>query len=452
MTHESPKMHHEISGYLDLDDWLYLAAPRGFAKSSWSSRMYPTREALFEKKRNIHIISATEGLAVSWLRDIKKKIEMDPLIGFLFGDMTSKKWTEDHIILSNGVEIRARGAGGQSRGPRPDLVILDDIETEDSVATKERRDKLRDWINKAVIPSLTYNGRLVWIGTYINPLCLLKEEIEKKDGMGIRKMYAAYDNGVMQKGKEIWPELWGHERLQERRSQIGDHAFASEYLNNPMYNDASPIRKEMVRYFKDDPDDYNVIISIDPAYSEDKTADFKTCGAIAFDGKNRRYLMEYINTHDSMGDFIDDCIDLYLKYRGRVLAMGCPNSGPEKAFFEMLRRRIEERRENVILKAVSNSYVSNGQTIRNKHKRIIAALQPIFEQGRYFIREEHEDAEYQLLSVGFSKNDDIIDMMTYAESMIEPNATIYKEEPEVDHFGYPINKQEEENVYDYGYN
>ena len=192
LTSKMPEFHKEIYELVTKVDRLVMAAPRGFAKSRMLSVFYPMHQALFQKKKDICIISASEGLAIEWLREIRREIENNPLIVRYFGDLRTGKWTENHLILNNKTRtnIRARGAGGQIRGFRPDLIILDDIETEDSVASSEQRNKLRNWLFKACLNTLLPHGQFLWIGTIISPLALLNETLDNNNGWEKRKFRA----------------------------------------------------------------------------------------------------------------------------------------------------------------------------------------------------------------------------------------------------------------------
>ena len=66
-----PDFHREIYELLTTKDRLALAAPRGFAKSMICSVFYPTWLATYGHKRDICIISASEGLAIELLRKIR---------------------------------------------------------------------------------------------------------------------------------------------------------------------------------------------------------------------------------------------------------------------------------------------------------------------------------------------------------------------------------------------
>jgi hypothetical protein len=133
--------HQEIVKCLEGSQRFVCAAPRGHAKSYFISFFYPLWLSLFQKGTDITVISASESLAIEWVRKIRKELETNPLILAFWGDMKSDKWTENHIILKNGVHIRAKGAGGQIRGFRPSHLIIDDLETQESANSEDLRRK-----------------------------------------------------------------------------------------------------------------------------------------------------------------------------------------------------------------------------------------------------------------------------------------------------------------------
>ena len=453
ITKEIPDFHDEIYKMVVKEHRLCLAAPRGFAKSMICSVFYPLHCALFNSKKDICIISASEGLAVEWLRKIKSELEGNPLILRYFGDLRSAKWSENHIILNNKVRtsIRARGAGGQIRGFRPDLIVLDDIETEDTVASTEQRNKLRDWIFKACLNTLLPEGQFIWIGTIISPLALLQEMLTREmDWKQVK--YRAYKDGIQDDQHELWQDLWSHDKLQQRKREIGSFAFASEYLNDPISSEDAPIKPHNIQYYEELPQNYTCVIAVDPAYSEDERADFKVASVVCIDNKNNRYLAEYIRTHRPSGEFIDSFLNLYLKYQSKCIAVGVPDSGTEKEFFKSVINKITERQIPVSLVGLKNSFTRSGAStvIRRKKDRIVAALQPIFEQGRYFLKMSHSDAVDELLALGATRHDDIVDTLCYAEQLIQPGHDFESNLVERDRYGVVLDNRSKF-VNDYGY-
>jgi len=370
------------------------------------------------------------------------------LIKDIWGDQRTDKWTENHVILKTGVTIRARGAGGQIRGFRPDTIVCDDIETDESVESEEQRKKIKDWLFKACINTLLPDGQFIIIGTIIHPLSVLADLLAM-DNKWEKRKFQAYKDGIQESGKELWVENWNHEQLQKRKAEIGSWAFSSEYLNNPISNETAPVQEKQIRYWTDLPKQYSTVIAVDPAYSDDETADYKVASVVAIDQAQNRYLVDYVRTHDSIGKFQDSIINLFLRYKDTLTGVGVPNSGVEKAFFESFLRKCEERKVlGIPIVELKNAFTSSATNIstRNKKQRVVAALQPLFEQGKYYIHGNHIEAREELLTIGSSRWDDVVDSMAYAEQILQP---VYydtgknwwdDEEPQIDHgqTGYGI--------------
>jgi hypothetical protein len=423
--HEIPAFHKEIYSLLTNKKRIVIAAPRGFAKSTVCSVFYPAWLATYGHAKDICIISASENLAVELLRKIKMTFESNVDYLSIFGDVRSQKWTENHIILANGVNIRAKGAGGQIRGFRPDVVILDDIETDESVVSEEQRKKLKEWLFKACLNTLLPEGQFVVVGTVLNQLSVLSDLLETPNGWEKRR-YTAYTDGIQEKGHELWQDARPHEWLEQRKREIGTFAFSAEFMNDPKSDETAPIRSEQIRFWEELPKQYSGVIAVDPAYSEDERSDYKVAVLVLIDHHSNRYLSHYIRTHTSTGDFIDRVLNMWLNNK-YITGVGIPNSGVEKSFFESFVKRAEERKLYPPVVELRNVFTTqSGGNVRSKKNRIIATLQPLFENGKYFIHADHQEAREELLTIGSSRWDDLVDAMAYAEQIIQP----YFETPE----------------------
>ncbi len=419
-----PQFHSEIYKTIAKENRVVLSAPRGFSKSTLVSKIFPLWLSLYKKSTDICIISASESLAIEHLRYIKQEIESNMFLNHLFGDMRSEKWTEDMCILANGVTIRAKGAGAQIRGFRPSCLILDDVETDESVESEEQRRKLKDWLFRACLNTLLPEGKFLLIGTQLHPLCVLSELLNDESKDWVKKTYQAYVDGIQEEGHELWPGARSHKWLQGRKGEIGTSAFSAEYMNNPMLNENSPIQEKHIHYWDVLPEQLSVSIALDPAYSDDEKADYKVAVAVGIDGNNKRYLLDYVRTHNPSGEYIDQAINLYLKYKYKVMAFGVPNSGTEKEFYNKVVEKSMSRGIGLPIVPLSNTFVdSTGKAIRRKSKRITASLQPLFEQANYLIHKSHVEAREELLSIGFSRWDDLTDAMCYCEQILQP---VYK--------------------------
>ena len=447
LTDTIPPFHFDLYKLLPKEERLVVAAPRGFAKSMICSVVYVAWLAIFKHRKDICIISASEGLAIDLLRKVKMEIENNQKLLHIFGDMRSDKWTENHIILTNGVNIRAKGAGAQIRGFRPDCLVLDDIETDESVESEEQRKKLKDWLFRACINCLLPKGQLVVVGTIIHPLSLLADLLETPNGWKKLKLRAYIDN-IEDEEHALWKSARPHVWLQQRKKEIGSFAFASEYMNDPKMDSAAVIKPENIRYWTELPKQYNAVIAVDPAYSEEEKSDWKVASLVLCDHNGNRYVAKYIRTHDTTLEFIDAFLNMYLANKGSVQAIGVPNSGTEKLFYSTCLKRAEERKINAPFVELTNSFTTQGgNTVRKKKDRICAAIQYLFEQGKYYIHESMYELRDELLTIGSSRWDDLVDSLAYAEQIITPDyrepkqfnfddaGYLIEDEPRADNYG-----------------
>lgn len=448
---EMPAFHQEMYGFLPSIKRGLIAAPRGFAKSTITSVIYPLWLAVSQVSyKNIMIISASEGLAVELLRKIKREIEANENIQKFFGDLRTDKWSETHIIVKGGVNIVARGAGAQIRGFRPDCLILDDIETDEGVESEEQRRKLKDWLFKSALNTLLPHGQLVIVGTILSPLSLMADLLSEDNGW-FKKKYMAYKGGSVKEGDELWPSLWPHQALIQRRSEIGTFAFASEFMNSPLEAGEMPIKENQIKIWKELPENLSYWIALDPAYSEQTTSDYKVAVIVGIDKDNNRYLVDYIRTHATMFEYMEKVVKLWQMYSGDVIGLGVPCVGTEREFFRSITEHFHRKGFFPPLEELKNTFKdATGTSHKKKINRIVSALQPLFENGKYYIGEGHEEAKEELLSIGSSKHDDVVDAMAYVESMVMISLDMGadKEEKRVKRW---YEDEVQETVSDYGY-
>lgn len=134
-----------------------IAAPRGEAKSTICTQLFPLWCMVADLKKYIIIAMDTKEQAYGMLEAIKVEIESNPRLHIDFPELSAGKvWRAGAILTSKNQKVEAVGAGQKLRGRRhgayrPDLVVLDDIENDESVQTPEQRNKLHAWILKAVL-------------------------------------------------------------------------------------------------------------------------------------------------------------------------------------------------------------------------------------------------------------------------------------------------------------
>ncbi len=174
-----PNFHRELWELCCSDDPLVaIAAPRGHAKSTAVSFVFVLASVLFRTSKYVLLISDTEGQSQQFLGDIKKELEINDNLRSIFGVKSFEKYTETDIIvkLDDGYKFRITAKGSEQRvrgskweGQRPDLIIGDDLENDEIVLNDERREKFRNWLIKAVLPSRDpKRGKVRLVGTILH--------------------------------------------------------------------------------------------------------------------------------------------------------------------------------------------------------------------------------------------------------------------------------------------
>src|SRR5699024_904831 len=106
-----------------------------------------------------------------------------------FGELLHVQATRNELdnkhefITSSGTKVEAKGLGTQVRGlrhgsTRPDLFILDDIESDESTSTAEQIEKAKTWFNSSMMPALSKDGLVIYLGTILCYGSLLHDVIE----------------------------------------------------------------------------------------------------------------------------------------------------------------------------------------------------------------------------------------------------------------------------------
>jgi predicted phage terminase large subunit-like protein len=273
------------------------SVPRGHAKSAYLSNMFPVHQIVFGLRRYIIIVSETLSMSrkfVEWVNDqlkFNKKLRED------FGELLqpqrqlNEKDNADAFETFNGCYVQASSIGGQLRGSRyksyrPDLIILDDLESSKNTNTMELRTKNEEWFNKVVMPmGDPRRTAIIYMGTLVHATGLLPAVLKRADFEG--KLFSAIvsepdrqdlweryeeiyrdqenDNRLidaeefyrdnkeeMDKGvRTLWNDRFPYYKLMMEKVNIGSRAFGSEFLNKPIDDETAIFKSHYFMYFDD---------------------------------------------------------------------------------------------------------------------------------------------------------------------------------------------------------
>ena len=427
---DTPEFHNEI--YRDLKDpsvkRLAIAAPRGTAKSTSTSLIYPLWRVAFKKSDEdlfIVIISESQTQSINFLSRIKYHLFHSERFRKVFGDMgpeTARRWTNNDIILANGARIVAVGTGQRVRGfiegdTRPNLIIIDDFESELNAYTPEARAKNKKWITEAVIPSLSDDGKIAMIGTVISEDCFL---YWVKDSSSWDVLwYAIWDDDE----NSIWPSRFPKERILQIKDEfasIGNlNGFYQEYMNIAQSPDNAPFKPEWIKLHHMDFEIVNgqtclkkledgeytyipvdVYSGVDPASSLAATADFFVIATIAVDKDMNKYVVDIFRKRLSPAEQPGIIIDTYKKFKPRRMKI------ETVGYQEALRTACREimHKEGLYIPGLEK-----GVKPRTRKSERLLSLVPMFAKGSFFFRSEDLEAQKEFLSYPRGKHDDVMD-------------------------------------------
>jgi len=152
-------------------------APRGEAKSTYETQLGSLWCIVTGRKHMIGIFMNTEEQAAEMLESIKAELDTNPRLAMDFPEACGRGrvWQATTAVTANNRKIRIGGTGkkirGMKHGPhRPDLIFLDDLENDENVRDKAQRDKVQDYVLKAVIGLAGPQGGMdiFWPGTSLH--------------------------------------------------------------------------------------------------------------------------------------------------------------------------------------------------------------------------------------------------------------------------------------------
>lgn len=430
-----------------------VIAPRGHAKSSALTHVFILATVLFRSESYVILISTNEELAIEHLGDITRELtENEDLISdFGIKSFVTNSKTEVIVEFTDGHQFRilARGSGQKLRGRkwrgmRPGLIVCDDLEDDEQVENKERREKFRKWFNRAVIPALRRGGKVRVHGTILHEDSLLARfhrQTRENKSWEVRfyKAHKSYDDFT----EILWPEQFTEADLKAIRQRYIDDQDASgysqEYLNDPYDNTDGYLKKEQFQPMEDEHFEMDVQIAagVDFAISKKEKANRSS---FTFAGRTVENRLHFF--HQDKGRWgTDEIIDFMLEYEKKLQ--------PEVWFVEdgVIWKAIEPillqemRQKNIFLNVVPLSSVKDKATRGRSWQKRMKSLTCFFDkQAEWYPDYEHEclrftgysdavlDDQFDssaILSRGF----DTLPMMTEEDFMTDEEVEMQRTDP-----------------------
>ncbi|MDK9716730.1 MAG: hypothetical protein OEL57_02340 [Trichlorobacter sp.] len=241
------------------DQFDIIGAPREHAKSTFFTLGNPVHKIVYRLKRFIWPCSDTHDQATGFSAQIKAELEENPRLKHDFGNLKTKVWSDDEFETSNGVKVLARGRGDKVRGIRyrqyrPDMVIFDDMENDETVENPRTTKKIINWIRGAVLGSLGAGYSAIMVGNLFHSKSAIVQLITDIDEeTGERRYWSKVYAAILDEGgpneRPLWPANWPMERLRKKRRDVGKYTFNKEMMNKVGVED-TPFPEEQARYYQ----------------------------------------------------------------------------------------------------------------------------------------------------------------------------------------------------------
>ncbi|MCY7774995.1 phage terminase large subunit [Bacillus licheniformis] len=490
---QAPDFHVKLSRILDSVSnknrtaRIAWAASRGHAKSAYLSNAFPVHEIVFRKRKMILIISETNAGSkkfIKWVANqLKYNLKLRDDFGVLLHEQKTRneKDSEEAFLTTTGIKMEATSLGTQIRGfrngsQRPDLIILDDLESRDSNNTAELRQKAKDWLNQDLMPAYDpTQTAVIFMGTLVHHDSLLNYVLnERRDFIKnkfpaivsmpermdlwaeFERIYREYDpteeelaemetadeekptpnaraaleyfeenREEMEKGVEVlWPSRFPITQLMLEKVNYGTKAFNTEFMNNPIDEESQLFKPETFCYYENiefTPKKYDLYMGVDFAMGKER-GDYSAVVTVA---KHKSTGKIYVV--DAWGDRVHP--DVFLRVILNKVKIYQPSriaaesQMAQEFFIDTLKRELQ------LEGYPAHSRVTKIQQRSRKELRIEALLQ-IIENGTLVFNRNHTLLLEQFERYGSRWHDDLPDALEMAVSISKRSKSVLLNKPQ----------------------
>jgi phage terminase large subunit-like protein len=292
-------------------------APRGCGKSTWLFLLLPMWAAAHGWRKFVAAFADSAAQAEMHLASFKHELDTNKLLRHDFPDLCSPARRPRGMVAADragmlvtraGFTFAARGIDSASLGmkvgeKRPDLLILDDIEPDESSYSAYQKAKRESTLVDAILPLNVY-ARVVLVGTVTMPGSLIHDLVKTRtlpeetpaEWVISERFTCHYYPAILDNGdgteRSIWPEKWPMSFMQEIRHT---RAFRKNYQNDPMAADGDYWTDEDFTYRLPEPLTHQ-LLSIDPAVTSKKKSDYTALAVIGFSKPRRECVVRWART------------------------------------------------------------------------------------------------------------------------------------------------------------
>lgn len=412
-----PDMHREM--WFDLDDplarYVYFKVFRGGAKTTLL-RLFTSRRIAYGVSHTIVYTSNSELHAVRSLKWLRRHIEYNSLWVGAFGLRRGGKWSDTELEIIHGVDeypisIIAVGITGQVRGIniddyRPDLIVGDDVDNEESTATPEQREKAAGLFFGALVNGLApvserVNAKAVVLATPLADGDLI--DTASKDPSFKGKEFGCFDASGESRWPDRYPTAWLKKEKEAfiARNQLS--LWMREWECKIVGDELAAFKLAWLKFYDQLPAGGWYRVGIDPAISDSKDADDLAICVVYFHGQ-KRFLVEYFLARGVEPDAaIAQLFGFIFKYHPRQLVV--ETVAFQKVLAWLIRKAMQHNRKYVPIVEHDDK--------RRKADVILQSFLQVAPDGNLYCKQSHTEflSAYGTWFPGWKMKDDLLDVI-----------------------------------------
>ncbi|RAJ70271.1 hypothetical protein K378_01436 [Streptomyces sp. Amel2xB2] len=296
-----------IAPGVERDAWV---APRNTGKSTWWFLILVLWAAAHGHVKFVAAFASSATQAETHLGTFKREIDTNPVLrrdwpelcapakrpsGANVGD------TQNIYIARSGFVFAAKGIDSSSLGmkvgeQRPDVILLDDVEPDESSYSIDLARKRLTTLLDSILPLNVYarvvlSGTVTMPGSIVHQLVKHGRGVETADWVREESFRAHYSAPIVKRDdgteRSLWPAKWP---LAYLKSIEHTRSFAKNYANDPMGADGDLWTPDVYRYpGPEGPDGItHMMLSIDPATTAKKGSDFTGLAVVSWSAQHKR--------------------------------------------------------------------------------------------------------------------------------------------------------------------
>jgi len=402
-------------------EYMLLLSPRSHLKTTAITVSYTLWRLVNNPNLRILLLNEVLANAQGFLREVKEHITTNPRFRQRYGalDVSAGKWTENSITLPRTKimkepSIAVCGVLGTVVSMHPDLIIGDDLISNNNSLTLLQRTKVSHWFRTVVLPMLEPDGQLVCVGTRYHFSDLYSEILTEPGFANWAKTVQAAD-WLDDKGQRhiLFPERFSAEKLDELKATMGTTAYNCQMRNDPSGQEGADFKAAWLDQgrYEQLPDRPTMFSGVDLAIGRSDANSRFALVTIALDRDGTVFVVNAYRDRIPFAEQLKAVKRINKLYHPRLITIEA--NGYQSVFIETLRTDPETRL--LPLKPIN--------TMGDKHARL-RGLAPLFESGairlpRHEVGAWVQQLEEELLQFPRGASDDVLDALWIALQAVE---------------------------------